>query len=403
MGGTPYTEAVRALTVALSRLTPNDNFNICAFDHRQEYFSQHLLKASVENISSAKTWLAAVQPDRGLTDINTPMEWALDVLESGSDGLVLPFLVLLTDGCVATERNLCRKANLLCKKTRILTFGIGKYSNWFFLKMLSNIGRGFSDVVVYSECIYEQIVQLIEMAAVPVLTNVSLNVPGVSNLEVYPFPVPDLFMGAPLTISGSYKGEMPKVVTMTAQYGDGRPYTEMIEVRTSDVIPVEKVFVKQRLDLLTAKAWLEESDDYREEVVELSCENSIPSAHTMMVAYEALPEQKDDNNIRATDRLLDADDDKHDGNDFKTNKNMPEGKGGKKWYRNKKHIAGLCVGGAVLVGAAAFSFGDLAASAGNIPIMDGLGDLGCCECDGGCDDCDCIGCDDCDCGDCLAC
>jgi len=49
----------------------------------------------------------------------------------------------------------------------------------------------------------------LNMAAVPVLTNITVQIPGVSGLELYPFPVPDLFMGAPLTLSGKCKGKFP--------------------------------------------------------------------------------------------------------------------------------------------------------------------------------------------------
>ena len=49
------------------------------------------------------------------------------------------------------------------------------------------------------------------------------------------------------------------------------------------VIPVGKVFIKQRIDLLSAKAWLEESEETKKEVVDLSCDESMPSPYTMMV------------------------------------------------------------------------------------------------------------------------
>jgi hypothetical protein len=76
----------------------------------------------------------------------------------------------------------------------------------------------------------------------------------------------------------------------------------------------------------------------------------------------------------------------------------------KKWYRNPKVLGAIAVGNAVLIGAAAFSFGDLAASLSNVPVIgalgDGLGGIVGGDCCGGCEcDCDC----DCDCGDCLAC
>mmetsp|Transcript_15694 Transcript_15694/g.22049 ORF Transcript_15694/g.22049 Transcript_15694/m.22049 type:complete len:158 (+) Transcript_15694:2-475(+) len=36
MGGSPFNEATRALSAALSNLRPNDNFNVIAFDHNQK-------------------------------------------------------------------------------------------------------------------------------------------------------------------------------------------------------------------------------------------------------------------------------------------------------------------------------------------------------------------------------
>jgi hypothetical protein len=75
-----------------------------------------------------------------------------------------------------------------------------------------------------------------------------------------------------------------------------------------------------------------------------------------------------------------------------------------KWYRNPRTIAALAVGNAVLVGAAVFSFGNLAASASNIPVIGALGDGlglitgGCCHC---CELCGALG--HCDCGACLTC
>jgi hypothetical protein len=47
-----------------------------------------------------------------------------------------------------------------CGDVRVLTLGIGSYCNWFFLKMLAQIGRGFSDVIMFKEHIFQQISQV---------------------------------------------------------------------------------------------------------------------------------------------------------------------------------------------------------------------------------------------------
>lgn len=44
-------------------------------------------------------------------------------------------MVLLTDGCVNNDREICFMVRDICKNARILTFGIGFYCNWFFLKV----------------------------------------------------------------------------------------------------------------------------------------------------------------------------------------------------------------------------------------------------------------------------
>ena len=106
--------------------------------------------------------------------------------------------------CVS--RTICRTAANNCKNTRVLTFGIGTYCNWYFLKMLAEIGRGFDDVVVYRENIYRKMTRLLERASVPVLTNIELDMPGLDEVELYPFPIPDLFLNGPLVcpaMSGS--------------------------------------------------------------------------------------------------------------------------------------------------------------------------------------------------------
>ena len=51
-------------------------------------------------------------------------------------------------------------------------------------------------------------------------------------------------------------------------------------------VPLDKVFIKQRIDLLTAKAWLLEEQSLEKEVTSLSLEYGVPSAHTKLCAFE---------------------------------------------------------------------------------------------------------------------
>lgn len=53
---------------------------------------------------------------------------------------------------------------------------LGPYANWYFLLQLAQIGRGFFDACVASDQIYERVVALLNMAAVPVLSNITIEV-----------------------------------------------------------------------------------------------------------------------------------------------------------------------------------------------------------------------------------
>ncbi|ETO29251.1 hypothetical protein RFI_07874 [Reticulomyxa filosa] len=134
MEGEPFQEATRALYRGLDRLRDSDQFAICSFDHRQCYFRPTLVSGTKENVNAAKSWIQQYGPENGGTVIDVPIEKALEVLEASE---LLPFIVLVTDGAVQNEKEICN--DILEKqhlRTRILTLGIGSYCNWFFLKVI---------------------------------------------------------------------------------------------------------------------------------------------------------------------------------------------------------------------------------------------------------------------------
>lgn len=52
-----------------------------------------------------------------------------------------------------------------------------------------------------------------------------------------------------------------------------------------------QIFVKQRLDLLCAKAWLEESEQLRQQATALSVQEGMICAHTSMVTFQTTPQK----------------------------------------------------------------------------------------------------------------
>ncbi len=72
------------------------------------------------------------------------------------------------------------------------------------------------------ESIFPRVTRLLESCSTPVLTSVDVAVAGVQQLELYPMPLPDLFVGAPLLVAGRYRGSFPDRVMLSGNISDGR-------------------------------------------------------------------------------------------------------------------------------------------------------------------------------------
>ena len=159
---------------------------------------------------------------------------------------------------------------------RVCTFGIGRYCNHYFLKMLASIGRGMSDAAYTPHRISFQMSALLAAARAPVLTDVVLGIPGGgAGVEIYPFPIPDLFVGSPVMVSGKIQGGLPPTVELKGRLANGVEWSQQVQV-VEDLgnnalnIPLDKVFIKQRIDLLTGQAWLQQEKSLEQEVVAIS-------------------------------------------------------------------------------------------------------------------------------------
>jgi hypothetical protein len=182
---------------------------------------------------------------------------------------------------------------------RVCTFGIGRYCNHYFLKMLSQIGKGLCDAAYTDEMVGSQMTALIKASKTPVLTDVEIGIPGAgqnSKVEVYPFPVPDLYIGAPVMVAGKIQGGLPPNMSIKGRLAGGEVWESTIPVapdleNNNLNIPLDKVFIKERIDMLTAVAWLTNNKSAESDVVALSLQYGVPCPHTKLCAFEVDPKK----------------------------------------------------------------------------------------------------------------
>jgi len=391
MYGEPWTKGARAIETALSKLNPIDRFGIVCFDDQQEYFSPDggvrsremvggLFPANSSNIYQAKQWIQQNQA-RGLTDIKTPLDWAIQVLNSNNQGNRMQFVVLVTDGAVSNEHEIVFNTERQSQDIRVLTFGIGRYCNWYFLKMLALKTRGWSSGAVVAQDIDERMNRLIDSANVPILRNVQLDISSINYAELYPPRIPDLFAGKPIVVAGEVKGRFPDSLQVAGNMYSGDNVKFNVPTESAEVskgIPVRRIFIKQQIDQMVAEFWLNKNAKMKDKLVDLSIQENMPTPYSQMVAFEVTAQQKQE----------------LDQHKQKT--------GGKGWSGKKIAAVGA---GVVVVGTGAFILGNVAATAAGAPsvlgdfsVFGGGGDGGCGECGecGDCGECDIGGgCEDC--------
>ena len=127
------------------------------------------------------------------------------------------------------------------------------FCNKFFLKMLAQIGKGYSDVVLYRENLKTQMISLMKKTFGPVLTEVMVGISGVTDCVVYPFPFPDLYIGSPLVLTGAFKGQFPQTVKVRGKLSNGNPYEFKLNSFVAERVPVKKVFYRSFFLLMIIK------------------------------------------------------------------------------------------------------------------------------------------------------
>lgn len=308
----------------------------------------------------------------------------------------MPFIFLITDGKVPNEREICKMLQNAVQSAdelgevmpRVNCFGIGYYCNHYFLKMASQIGRGLNGFAFSGDGVGPRMDTLFLSVSEPVLTDVDLmlkdEIDG-KKVEYYPNPIPDVYVGKPLVIMGRFEGDQPPRVALRGQMADGavfdqdivngidvrgvamgkRPMSEggkpsgtdasgktptpateekMKEMKgDEDHPPIAQAMAKNRLDLMTAKAWLDDDAALATQVGKESALHNLPTAHASLLGFST------------------------------TKKKLALLKRMRTWSRGQQVAAAAGgVAGVALIAGVGIGFGSLLATGGN---LGGLGEL----------------------------
>src|SRR5690606_30561442 len=229
MDGVKWEQARDAVKFVLDNLNPRDRFNVIAFSTGTRIYARELQRP--DEAPRAKEWISGLEAI-GSTDIDLALREAMEMADRERPTVVL-FLTdgLPTEGVVDTPTILENVKAVAPKNVRIFTFGVGYDVDTILLDQLTQTFRGAGTYVRPEERIDEEVSALYAKISAPVLTDLSLDFGDILVSDMVPSePLPDLFAGSQLLITGRYRDGGATTVTLRGTI-DGQQQTYRYDVR----------------------------------------------------------------------------------------------------------------------------------------------------------------------------
>ncbi|MBN1554677.1 MAG: VWA domain-containing protein [Phycisphaerae bacterium] len=323
MAGDKLRQTKQAVEYILKHLNPEDRFNVVAYNDGVESFSKCLLPAKEKNITEALDMLDRIDATGG-TNIAEALQTGLGSLKAKiKEHITLPsgkpgpwrempntnptYIIFLTDGLptvgVTDEKSILKTASEYNQwNARIFTFGVGYDVNVPLLDKLTEQNGGRGDYVKPREPVEAKVTALYNKIRNPVMTNLSVEIPGVRIRDMYPRKLGDLFEGDQIVVAGRYdsklnhlplreNGEIHTQLIVKGKYQDKEKVFEypvafsIFQRRGYDFI--EKLWAMRRVGYLMDQVQLHgKTKEVEDEIIRLSRQYGIMTPYTSFLADE---------------------------------------------------------------------------------------------------------------------
>ena len=201
MRGYPLAAAKRAMEKCLQRLGPDDTFQIIRFSSEASAMGPAPLPATVDNVNRGLAYLESLNSEGG-TEMLTGTRAALGYPQTPGRSRIVSFL---TAGCIGHETESLGEIQRRLGAARIFSFGVGTSVNRALIEGMARVGRGTSIYVLADEDSQKAAEELYTRIERPALTDLAIE----GAVEIHPSPLPDLFVGRPVVVTGRFLGDGP--------------------------------------------------------------------------------------------------------------------------------------------------------------------------------------------------
>ena len=266
MGGWKMVTARRAAARIVDTLSGADRFAVLAFDNTIETppaLPDGLVDATDRHRFRAVEHLARLDA-RGGTQMLAPLVRAAELLADeaperadGAATLGAPptdadrerVLVLVTDGQVGNEDQILAELAPRLRGIRVHTVGIDVAVNDAFLRRIAALGGGHSELVESEDRLDVAMEAIHRRIGSPLVTGLALTASGLDIIAetVTPTPLPSLYTGAALVLTGRYRGQPAGEVELTGRAAGGEDWSVRLASSRGDNPALGAVWARGRL------------------------------------------------------------------------------------------------------------------------------------------------------------
>jgi len=308
MRGEKLEQAKKALTFVLENLNAEDRFNVIAFSTGVRPFARGLQGIDVRD--DALRFVRELQAQGG-TNIHRALMETLKQADPERPQIII-FLTdgLATEGETDTDRILRDVADAAPETTRLFTFGVGDNVNTLLLDTLAQEHRGASAYVRPGQRVDEAVSAFYAKVSNPVLADLELDFGDLHVEDVYPYPLPDLFVGTQLLLAGRYREGGETTVTLRGTV-DGRPqvfrYSSVSFVERGGAGFIPRLWATRKIGYLMDQIRRRGEDkELVDEIVQLSVRYGIITPYTSFLVDEREDVLSEEGRGRVVEKQVEA-------------------------------------------------------------------------------------------------
>jgi Ca-activated chloride channel family protein len=286
MGGTSIVQAKASLTYALSRLQPNDRFNVIRFDDTMDVLFPTSVPADAAHVRDATSFVDALQA-RGGTEMVPAMRAALT--DKLGDTSMVRQVVFLTDGAIGNEQQLFETITAMRGRSRVFMVGIGSAPNTYLMTRASELGRGAFTHIGSVEQVEERMRGLFAKLENPAVTGLSAKF-SEAKADVTPAIIPDVYRDEPLVLAAKLD-KLAGSIEIKGRVGD-RPWSVTLPLQNAaEGKGLSKLWARRKIgDAEVARSLREMTPEESDKaILALALDHQIVTRLTSLVAVDKTP------------------------------------------------------------------------------------------------------------------